>query len=92
MAGGSIYDLSKNLGHHNVTFTDTQYGHLSADHRVQQADKMDFTPAEPGKVLAFPVPGDLPLSDKSNASKDTLRTRRDQNTAGLPSANGWKAK
>lgn len=90
MAGGSIYDLSKNLGHHNVTFTDTQYGHLSADHRVQQADKLDFTPAEPGKVIPFPAPGDLPVSGQSNASKDTLRTRRGQNAALASSAEPGK--
>ncbi len=42
MAGGSIMDLSKNLGHHSVAFTVKTYGHLSADHRVRQADLLDY--------------------------------------------------
>ena len=48
MAGGSIYDLQKNLGHHSVAFTADIYGHLSADHRVREADRLTFAaPAEP---------------------------------------------
>lgn len=42
MAGGSVYDLQKNLGHHSVAFTAEIYGHLSADHRVQEADRVAF--------------------------------------------------
>ena len=34
MAGGNLYDLQKNLGHHSVAFTAEIYGHLSADNRV----------------------------------------------------------
>jgi integrase len=40
MAGGSIYDLQRNLGHHSVAFTATVYGHLSQDHRVKESDRL----------------------------------------------------
>jgi integrase len=53
MAGGSVYDLQKNLGHHSVAFTADVYGHLSADHRVREADRLRFDAPEPAKVLPF---------------------------------------
>jgi integrase len=56
MAGGSIYDLQKNLGHHSVAFTAEIYGHLSADHRVQEADRLSFEAPAEGKVIAFEAP------------------------------------
>ena len=40
MAGGSIYDLQRNLGHHSLAFTAQVYGHLSQDHRVKKSDRM----------------------------------------------------
>lgn len=51
MAGGSLFDLSKNLGHHSVAFTAQQYGHLSSDHRVAQADRLSFDAPEAGRVV-----------------------------------------
>jgi len=53
MAGGSLYDLQKNLGHHSVAFTAAVYGHLSQDHRVREADRLSERFAIPmaGKVL-----------------------------------------
>lgn len=42
MAGGSIYDASKNLGHASVAFTAAVYGHLSGDHRVAESDRLSF--------------------------------------------------
>jgi hypothetical protein len=59
MAGGSIFDASKNLGHASVAFTAAVYGHLSGDHRVAESDRLCFTiPAETtAKVLPFQSPG-----------------------------------
>jgi len=58
MAGGSVYDLQKNLGHHSVAFTAEIYGHLSADHRVQEADRLSFDApiATQGIVIDFAKP------------------------------------
>jgi integrase len=53
MAGGSVYDLQKNLGHHSVAFTADIYGHLSADHRVREVDRLNFEAPEPATVLPF---------------------------------------
>jgi len=55
MAGGSIYDASKNLGHASVAFTAAVYGHLSGDHRVAESDRLSFKiPAQAtGIVLPF---------------------------------------
>jgi integrase len=55
MAGGSLYDLQQNLGHHSVAFTASVYGHLSQDHRVKESDRLAglFVAPEPAKVLAF---------------------------------------
>lgn len=54
MAGGSVYDLQRNLGHHAVSFT-AVYGHLSQDHRVKESDRLAglFQAPEPAKVLPF---------------------------------------
>ncbi len=58
MAGGSIYDASKNLGHASVAFTAAVYGHLSGDHRVAESDRLSFKiPADTtGIVLPFESP------------------------------------
>jgi hypothetical protein len=58
MAGGSIYDASKNLGHASVAFTAAVYGHLSGDHRVAESDRLSFKlPADAtAKVIAFEAP------------------------------------
>jgi len=57
MAGGNIYDLQKNLGHHSVSFTADVYGHLSQDHRVKESDRLSglfvATTSAPTKVLPF---------------------------------------
>ena len=53
MSGGSLYDLQRNLGHHSVTFTASVYGHLSQDHRVKEADRLNFDTPTDGKVLHF---------------------------------------
>jgi integrase len=55
MAGGSLADLKRNLGHHSVAFTDAVYGHLSADHRVKESDRLAglFEAPPPAKVLQF---------------------------------------
>jgi integrase len=52
MAGGSIYDLQKNLGHHSVAFTAAVYGHLSQDHRVKESDRLTG-------LFAVPPAGDV---------------------------------
>ena len=62
MAGGSIFDLQRNLGHHSVAFTAAVYGHLSQDHRVRESDRLSglfvAPPPPPGKVLPFEKPND----------------------------------
>jgi hypothetical protein len=60
MAGGSIYDLQRNLGHHSVAFTAAVYGHLSQDHRVKESDRPSgpFEAPAPAKVLPSCEEGD----------------------------------
>jgi integrase len=55
MAGGSIFDLQRNLGHHSVAFTAAVYGHLSQDHRVRESDRFAglFDAPAVAKVLPF---------------------------------------
>ena len=55
MAGGSLFDLQKNLGHHSVAFTAAVYGHLSQDHRVKESDRLSglFDPPRDATVLPF---------------------------------------
>ncbi len=53
MSGGNVYDLQKNLGHHSVAFTASTYGHLSADHRVREADRLVFESPPVAKILPF---------------------------------------
>ena len=57
MAGGSIFDLQKNLGHHSVAFTAAVYGHLAEDHRVKESDRLSglfvAPPDTEAKVLPF---------------------------------------
>jgi integrase len=55
MAGGSIFDLQRNLGHHSVAFTAEVYGHLSQDHRVRESDRLAglFDAPAAAKVLPF---------------------------------------
>ena len=55
MAGGSIFDLQRNLGHHSVAFTAQVYGHLSQDHRVRESDRLSglFDAPAGSKVLPF---------------------------------------
>jgi hypothetical protein len=38
MAGGSIADVQRNLGHSTPILTTEIYGHLAEDHRVREAD------------------------------------------------------
>jgi integrase len=60
MAGGTLFDLQKNLGHHSVAFTAAVYGHLSADHRVRESDRLVslFDAPAPAKVIQFEKVGD----------------------------------
>lgn len=54
MAGGSIYDLQKDLGHHSVAFTAAVYGHLSQDHRVKESDRLTGLFAVPPGANVIP--------------------------------------
>jgi integrase len=38
MAGGSIADVQRNLGHSSPVLTTETYGHIAEDHRVREAD------------------------------------------------------
>jgi integrase len=54
MAGGNLYDLQKNLGHHSVAFTAEIYGHLSADHRVREANRVCYpAPTSPCTIASL---------------------------------------
>jgi integrase len=55
MAGGSLYDLPKNLGHHSVAFTAAVYGHLSQDHRVQESDRLSGLFDAPAGAKVLPL-------------------------------------
>jgi len=70
MAGGSIYDASKNLGHASVAFTAAVYGHLSGDHRVAESDRLSFKiPTNPtAKVLVLETPIEGDRADGSDLS------------------------
>jgi integrase len=72
MAGGSIYDASKNLGHASVAFTAAVYGHLSGDHRVAESDRLSFKIPleEPGKLIAF-----APQNREARKSAEIARAR-----------------
>jgi integrase len=39
MAGGSIADVQRNLGHSTPVLTTETYGHIAEDHRVREADE-----------------------------------------------------
>ena len=75
MAGGSIFDLQKNLGHHSVAFTEKVYGHLSPDHRAREAERMAglfaAPPAPPAaatdNVIPFPAAASTKCPDSAQA-------------------------
>ncbi len=72
MAGGNIYDLQKNLGHHSSDFTTDVYGHLSADHRVKESDRLAglFDVPAPAKVLPFEKRADSASADLDDTQAD----------------------
>jgi integrase len=74
MAGGNIFDLQKNLGHHSVAFTAAVYGHLSQDHRVRESDRLSGLFAAPptAKVLAFEAPDGTKRPDSARGDSDDL--------------------
>jgi integrase len=39
MAGGSLADVQRNLGHSTPVLTSEMYGHIAEDHRVREADQ-----------------------------------------------------
>lgn len=51
MAGGTIVDLQRNLGHSTPVLTTETYGHLSPDHRVKEAARISFPVATKAKIL-----------------------------------------
>ncbi len=73
MAGGSIFDLQKNLGHHSVAFTAQIYGHLSQDHRVRESDRLSglFEAPPTAKVLPFEAPASDKRPDSAPADSET---------------------
>jgi integrase len=66
MAGGSLTDLQRNLGHSTPVITSLIYGHLTEDHRVGEADRcfpVDHSAPSEGAGLALvgePVKGGRP--------------------------------
>jgi integrase len=53
MAGGNLYDLQKNLGHHSVAFTADIYGNLSEDHRTREALRVSCPAPKSNTTTAF---------------------------------------
>jgi integrase len=49
MAGGSLADFQRNLGHSTPVLTSETYGHIAEDHRVREADQR--------LALGLPKPG-----------------------------------
>lgn len=58
MAGGSVFDLQKTLGHSSVQITAEEYSHLSADHRIREAARVSFPEPDGGKVVQMGAGGD----------------------------------
>ena len=65
MAGGNLYDLQKDLGHHSVAFTAEIYGHLSEDHRVREATR-----------VSYPMPTVTDRRSRLSASRGQFRPAR----------------
>jgi integrase len=53
MAGGSLADVQRNLGHSTPVLTSETYGHIAEDHRVREADqRLALGLPKPGHALA----------------------------------------
>ena len=54
MAGGSLTDVQRNLGHSTPVLTSETYGHIAEDHRLREADRrLEFGLGEPTR---WPAP------------------------------------
>jgi integrase len=60
MAGGSLTDVQRNLGHSTPVLTSETYGHTGEDHRVREADQR--------LALGLGKPGPRPLSEVGAAT------------------------
>ena len=56
MAGGSLADVQRNLGHSTPVLTSETYGHIAEDHRVREADQR--------LALGLPKPGPRVVEDE----------------------------
>jgi integrase len=61
MAGGSLADVQRNLGHSTPVLTSETYGHIAEDHRVHESDKR--------LTLGLPKPGPQPAENEGDESK-----------------------
>jgi len=42
MAGGTLADVQRNLGHSSPVLTSETYGHIGEDHRIHEAERRLF--------------------------------------------------
>ena len=61
MAGGSLADVQRNLGHSTPMLTSETYGHIAEDHRIHEADQR--------LALGIGRPGPKPLTVTSQAAE-----------------------
>lgn len=55
MAGGTLTDVQRNLGHSTPVLTASTYGHIADDHRVRESDvRLTFGTGVPAPPTAFP--------------------------------------
>jgi integrase len=59
MAGGSLADVQRNLGHSTPVLTSETYGHIAEDHRVREADQR--------LALGLPQPGPRAMAGEPGA-------------------------
>jgi integrase len=67
MAGGSLADVQRNLGHSTPMLTSETYGHIGEDHRIHEADQR--------LALGIGRPGPRPLTVTSQTAEAGSETR-----------------
>jgi integrase len=67
MAGGSLSDVQRNLGHSTPMLTSETYGHIGEDHRIHEADQR--------LALGIGRPGPKSLAATSQAAESGSETR-----------------
>jgi integrase len=74
MAGGSLADVQRNLGHSTPVLTSETYGHIAEDHRVREADTrllLGIVEIESGIPVRDRVRPVTPVGLESTAKRNT---------------------